>query len=72
MVPVEANIDASCVVISGEIHGNINAAQRVDIQTSGKVFGDINAPIVAIDEGGIFEGSCQMPKTKESPMLCHV
>jgi len=63
---IEANIDASCVVISGEIHGNINAAQRVDIQASGRVFGDINAPIVAIDEGGIFEGSCQMPKTKES------
>ena len=63
---IEANIDASCVVISGEIHGNINADQRVDIQASGKVFGDINSPIVAIDEGGIFEGSCQMPKTKES------
>lgn len=62
---IEANIEASCIEISGEIHGNIHADKRVDIYATGKVFGDINSPIVAIDEGGIFEGICQMPKAKE-------
>jgi len=66
---IEANIDVSCVVISGEINGNINAAQRVDIQASGKVFGNINAPVVAIDEGGVFEGSCQMPNSDKPEKL---
>ena len=65
---LEANIHASYIVISGEIHGNITADQRVDIHAPAKVFGDIKAPSVVIDEGVIFEGRTRMnrpPKVEE-------
>ncbi len=55
---IEANIHVSSVVISGEIHGNIIAEERVDIHSPGKVFGNIQAPILVIEEGSIFEGDC--------------
>ncbi len=62
---VEADIHISHIVISGEIHGNIIADQRIEIHPSGKAFGDIQAPTVVIGEGGIFEGNCRMYREEE-------
>lgn len=57
---IEAKIHASALEISGEIHGNLIADQRIEIHAPGKVLGNIQVPIVIIDEGAIFEGNCQM------------
>ena len=63
---IEANIHISYILISGEIQGNIIADDRIEIHPPGKVFGDIQAPTVVIDEGGIFEGNCRMRRAKEA------
>jgi cytoskeletal protein CcmA (bactofilin family) len=63
---VEANVHASSIMISGEVHGNITADQRVDIHAPAKVFGDIQAPSVVIDEGVIFEGMTRMKQPKRT------
>ena len=63
---IEANMHVSYIVIRGEIHGNIIADQRVDIHVPGKVFGNIQAPVVVIDEGVIFEGQTRMYQAKEA------
>jgi cytoskeletal protein CcmA (bactofilin family) len=57
---IEADIHVSYASISGEVHGNITADQRVDIQAPAKVFGNIHAPAVVIGEGVIFEGHTKM------------
>jgi cytoskeletal protein CcmA (bactofilin family) len=57
---VEADIHVSYASISGEVHGNIIADQRVDIQAPARVFGNIHAPAVVIGEGVIFEGHTKM------------
>lgn len=62
---IEADIRVSYIVIQGEIHGNILADQRVDIRSPAKVFGNIEAPTVIIDEGAIFEGQTKMYRAKE-------
>ncbi len=61
---IEANIHVSYIIVRGEIHGNITADQRVDIRVPGKVFGNIQAPAVVIDEGVIFEGQTRMYQAK--------
>jgi len=61
---IEADIHISYIRISGEIHGNIYAHQKVDIHAPGKVFGNIHAPAVVIDEGVIFEGMTRMYQAK--------
>lgn len=63
---IEANMHISYILISGEIHGNIIADDRIAIHPTGKVFGDIQAPTVVINEGGTFEGNCRMHQTKEA------
>ncbi|MBU2549075.1 MAG: polymer-forming cytoskeletal protein [Proteobacteria bacterium] len=60
---VTAEIDVDTVVVSGEVHGNIRAAKRVEFHAPAKHFGNIIAPVVTIDEGVIFEGNCQMAET---------
>lgn len=62
---VEADIHVSYIIVRGEVHGNITSDQRVDIRAPGKVFGDIQAPTVVIDEGVIFEGKTSMYRAKE-------
>ncbi|MBW1801693.1 MAG: polymer-forming cytoskeletal protein [Deltaproteobacteria bacterium] len=61
---IEADMQISSILVRGEIHGNIIADKRVEIQLPGKVFGNIQAPRVVIGEGGIFEGNCQMPEAR--------
>ncbi|MBW1721521.1 MAG: polymer-forming cytoskeletal protein [Deltaproteobacteria bacterium] len=57
---IEADMHVGFLVIRGEVHGNIIADQRVDIRAPGKVFGNVQAPTVVIDEGVIFEGQTRM------------
>ena len=61
---IEADMHVGYIVISGEIYGNITADQKVEIRAPGRVFGDIQAPTVVIDEGVIFEGKTKMYQAK--------
>jgi cytoskeletal protein CcmA (bactofilin family) len=63
---IEANVHVSYIVVNGEIRGDIIADERIDIHAPGKVFGNINSPIVVIDEGAVFDGNCRMEKAKEA------
>jgi cytoskeletal protein CcmA (bactofilin family) len=62
---IRAEIEANKVIISGEVNGNIKAASRVEIHSPGKIHGNIKSPVLVIDEGVIFEGSCQMEAREE-------
>lgn len=57
---IESDIHAAHIIISGEIRGNISAEERIEIHSPGKVYGNIKAPILVIDEGVVFEGRCRM------------
>ncbi|MFZ0449459.1 MAG: polymer-forming cytoskeletal protein [Desulfatiglandaceae bacterium] len=62
---IEADINISHIIISGEIRGNIIASEKIEIKAPGKVFGNIQAPTVIIEEGVIFEGNCRMQTAEE-------
>lgn len=66
---VNAKIEVDSVIISGEVKGNMNAESRVEIHSPGKLHGNVQTPILIIEEGVIFEGNCQMEKLKEAPPL---
>ena len=59
---IKAQVFAKAVVILGELVGNINASETVDIRDKGSVDGDIVAPRVAIAEGAHFRGSIDMQR----------
>ena len=61
---IRAEIQASTVVIMGAVSGNVTAASRVDIRSTGSVTGDIVSPRIAIAEGGQLLGKVQMTDDK--------
>jgi len=61
---VNANIRAGNVVVSGEITGNVTASERVELRSTARVFGDVEAPVIVVAEGVLFEGHCRMTKPK--------
>lgn len=57
---LQADIYVAHVIVSGEIRGNIRAGERIEVHAPGRIFGNIQAPILVIGEGVIFEGNCHM------------
>ena len=57
---IESDIHVSHMIISGQIQGNIVADDKIEIHAPGKVFGNIQTPVLVIDEGVVFEGNCRM------------
>jgi cytoskeletal protein CcmA (bactofilin family) len=64
---IKAQVFAKAVVVHGELTGNINASETVDIRESGSVDGDIVSPRVAIADGAHFRGSIDMQKQGPPP-----
>jgi cytoskeletal protein CcmA (bactofilin family) len=57
---VDANINASRVIIRGSVKGNVNAAEKVEITMTGKLLGNVTAPEVFMETGCLFNGRCTM------------
>lgn len=64
---VEGQIEGNRVVISGRFDGVVFAKGRVEIQAKGVVTGEVHAPCMVIDPGGIFDGRCHMLASSEAP-----
>jgi cytoskeletal protein CcmA (bactofilin family) len=63
---VNATIHAGYVQISGEVVGNVTASERVELCANSRVYGDVDAPVVIIEDGAVFEGHCRMHKPRVS------
>jgi cytoskeletal protein CcmA (bactofilin family) len=55
---IHADIFVRAATINGEIKGTIRATERIELHPPARVYGDLNAPVVVIDAGVIFEGNC--------------
>jgi cytoskeletal protein CcmA (bactofilin family) len=62
---VKASVQAAAVVICGELTGDCAATTRVEIQATGRLFGNIRAPRVVIAEGATFRGMSDMSARKD-------
>ena len=59
---IKAQVFAKALIVLGEVHGNVNATDKVEIRDGGSVDGDIVAPRVAIADGAHFRGSVDMQR----------
>ena len=60
---VKANIRAKTVILMGTVYGNIEAASRLEIHSTGKLYGNIRTAKLQIADGVVFEGTCEMIKS---------
>jgi cytoskeletal protein CcmA (bactofilin family) len=59
---VRAEISAKSVVVIGRVAGNVKGSERIEIQATGIVEGDVAAPRLVVSEGAVVNGSIQMTK----------
>ncbi len=57
---VKATVEAQSIMIQGEVVGDCHATHRVEIQSTGRLTGDIRAPKIVIAEGAMFRGNSDM------------
>jgi cytoskeletal protein CcmA (bactofilin family) len=57
---VNAEVFVNVAVIMGELNGTIDAKERIEVYPPGRVGGDIHAPVMPIEPGGVFNGNCVM------------
>lgn len=55
-----AQIKARNAVIAGEVHGNVEVQERLELMPAAKLFGDIKVGVLIIGEGAVFKGACTM------------
>ncbi len=59
---VRATIKAREVVALGSIHGNVEAADKIEIRKDAKLIGDIRMARIIIEDGAYFKGMSEIVK----------
>jgi cytoskeletal protein CcmA (bactofilin family) len=57
---VRAKVQVKNAIIGGQLFGNVNAENKIELQSGSHVEGDIETKRLVIDEGVFFEGNCKM------------
>lgn len=57
---LKANVIARAVVVKGNLEGNIQASERVDLKQSAVVVGDIVTQCISIEPGAYIKGSIEV------------
>ena len=57
---VKAEVSANTVVVAGEVIGDCHATERVVLESTGRLTGNIRAPRIVIAEGASFRGTSDM------------
>ena len=60
---IMASIRSVCVVISGLVEGDIHANEQIVLHKTAVVNGDLNSPVVVMEEGAQLNGSVRMGKS---------
>lgn len=55
---VEARVRVGTLVVFGQVNGDVDAAELVEIRAGGSLNGDIVTDRIVIEEGGFFKGQC--------------
>jgi cytoskeletal protein CcmA (bactofilin family) len=61
---VDGEVDVKRVSVSGIVRGQLKARERVEITSLGRVYADLQTPILTVEEGALLEGRCSMEKAK--------
>jgi cytoskeletal protein CcmA (bactofilin family) len=59
---IDGEIRVGQIFISGTVRGTVQAARKIQIAPSGKLFAEIDTPALVIEDGATFEGNCSMSR----------
>lgn len=61
---IDANIEVGVAIIKGRVNGSVKARERIEITPPARITGDIQAPVISINSGVVFNGNCCIEKNK--------
>ena len=59
---VQAGVKAHEIIVLGTIHGNVDAADRIEIRKDARLVGDIKTARIVIEDGAYFKGSIDIQR----------
>ena len=71
---IKADIYAKTITVEGEVQGNLVGEERIVLQPSGVVQGNMTSPRINVEDGAQFKGNVDMEsmKTEKQPKLTEV
>lgn len=66
---IKANVEANNITVAGEIHGNVLCQGQLQVQSSGKIFGDVSAQTIAVEVGAVLKGQCSAGSEQSTTTL---
>jgi cytoskeletal protein CcmA (bactofilin family) len=61
---LKADVNARSVLVGGRIEGDVTATERIQIQSTGVLLGDVVAPRLIIQDGGMLRGKADVAGTR--------
>ena len=63
---VKADVNARSVLVGGKIEGDVTASDRIQIQSTGILFGDVASPRLIIQDGGMLRGKVDVAGNRQN------
>jgi len=63
---IRGNTRTRGMVVGGEVEGNVDAAEILELKEKARVTGEIRAPRLTVSEGAVFDGRSRMADEAES------
>ena len=60
---VEGDVKCGAAILAGSIKGDVDCKTKLILQDNSKIVGNVKAEQLIINEGAIFQGSCEMSTT---------
>ncbi len=57
---VKADVEAANITVAGEIRGHVTCTGRVEILSTGKIFGNVETQTIAVAHGAVLHGKVSM------------
>jgi len=63
----KATVDVAAreIIVHGELHGHLQASERIEIKRNASVMAELITPRLAIDPGAYFKGTVQIERRKK-------
>lgn len=62
---VKADVNARSVLVGGTLEGDVTATERIQIQSTGVLLGDVMSPRLIIHDGGLLRGKADIAGTRQ-------
>jgi cytoskeletal protein CcmA (bactofilin family) len=61
---VKGAVNARSVLVGGSLEGDVVATERIQVQSTGALLGDIVSPRLTIHDGGVVRGKAEIAGTR--------